>query len=294
MRIEARVWTTLPDALHLRGAPSRWAAMTRPGKALHSFLEAPVPDGAGGWFLCDVAGGRVLRVTEAGAWTVEHDLGSPAHAMRILPDGRRIGADYDRGLVEITGPREARLLWDAGAEARFLGLSDMALAPDGCLWITDSGRSSLSDPSGSVWRWDGASAPRRVLAGLPYPNGVALSPDGAFAYVAMTRGNALWRLGTALPAAGAPMAGVFLHLGGGLGPDGLAVNPWGWIAVAQAQAGRAYVFDALGDPVADVRVTGGLWTTSVAFDPADPARLLIVEAQAGALHVAHLPREGRT
>ena len=45
--------------------------------------------------------------------------------------------------------------------------------------------------------------------------------------------------------------------------------------------------------MAEVRVSGGLWTTSVAFDPADPAQLLIVDAQAGALHVARLPREGR-
>jgi gluconolactonase len=293
MRVEARLWTALPAALHLTGAPSPWAAMTRPGMALHSFLEAAVPDGTGGWFLCDVAGGRVLRVTGGGDWQVEHALGSPIHAMRVLPDGRRIGADYDRGLVEITGPGESRVLWAGPEGGRFLGLSDMALAPDGSLWITDSGRSSLSDPCGTLWRWDGGAPPRKVLGGLPYPNGVALSPDGASAYVAMTRANALWRLGTILPAAAPPMAGVFLHLNGGLGPDGVAVNAWGWIAVAQAQAGRAYVVDALGDPVAEVRVTGGLWTTSVAFDPADPARLLIAEAQAGALHLVDLPREGR-
>ena len=60
-------------------------------------------------------------------------------------------------------------------------------------------------------------------------------------------------------------------------------------AVAQAQAGRAYVFDALGDPVAEVRLPEGLWTTSVAFHPDRPGRLYIVDAQFGAVFTCDLP-----
>ena len=56
-------------------------------------------------------------------------------------------------------------------------------------------------------------------------------------------------------------------MSGGLGPDGLATNNQGWLTVAQAQAGRAYVFDALGDLIAEVRLPEGLWTTSVTFHP---------------------------
>ena len=39
------------------------------------------------------------------------------------------------------------------------------------------------------------------------------------------------------------MVGTFIQLSGGLGPDGLASNSLGWLAVAQAQAGRSYLFD---------------------------------------------------
>ena len=85
------------------------------------------------------------------------------------------------------------------------------------------------------------------------------------------------------------MVGVFQQLSGGLGPDGLAVNALGWLAVAQAQAGRAYVFDALGDPLAVVHLPEGLWTTSVAFHPVSPTRLIVTEAQYGVVYFADIP-----
>ena len=63
----------------------------------------------------------------------------------------------------------------------------------------------------------------------------------------------------------------------------LAVSPDGLLAVAHAQAGRAWVFDALGDPLARIDTPGGLWTTAVAWSPAGDA-LFIVEAQSGSIH----------
>tara|TARA_R110002073_G_scaffold233257_1_gene394402 strand:- start:202 stop:372 length:171 start_codon:yes stop_codon:yes gene_type:complete len=53
--------------------------------------------------------------------------------------------------------------------------------------------------------------------------------------------------------------------------------------VAQAQAGRAYVFDAVGDLIAQVRLPCGLWTTSVTFHSDNPYQLIIVDAQFGSV-----------
>ncbi|RVT85214.1 SMP-30/gluconolactonase/LRE family protein [Rhodobacteraceae bacterium CCMM004] len=290
VRPAPRLWTRLPEALHHRGAPSPWAAMTRPGQPLHSFLEAPFFDAKGDLWLSDVASGRILRVTPGGDWSVEHAYEGAPHAMRPRADGTPLVADYYRGLGRLEGGGFVPV--STGLPDRpFLGLSDMAPAPDGAIWITDSGRSSLSDPTGRLWRYAPGGALRLVLSNVPYANGVALSPDGAWVYLAATRANQVWRLAAALPAQGPPMAGVFLHLSGGLGPDGLATNPLGWLAVAQAQAGRAYVVDALGDAVAEVRLPDGRWTTSVAFHPDDPHRLVIVEAERGALFIADLPQQ---
>ena len=286
-RLNATLWTALPDALHHRGAPSAWARMTRPGQDMHSFLEAAFFDAEGSLWLSDVPYGRVFRISPAGDWTMEHQIDGEPHAMRIAPDGTRIAVDYRHGLIALTGTTAFDVL-STGGDRPFLGLSDMTYGPDGALWFTDSGRTSLSDPKGCVYRWqDGAL--RSVLACVPYPNGIAVSPDNAWVYVAATRANQVWKFSTRLPERGAPMVGTYLHMSGGLGPDGLACNAHGWLAVAQAQAGRAYVFDALGDQIADIRLPKGLWTTSVTFDPADPQRLIIVDAQFGGVFTCQIP-----
>ena len=280
----------LPEEYRHMGEPSAWAKMTRPGQSMHSFLEAAFFDADGNLWLSDVPYGRVFKVSPEGHWSLAHQIDGEPHAMRITPDGRHIAVDYRHGLIELTGQSDFKVL-STGLESQpFLGLSDMAYAPDGALWFTDSGRTSLSDPKGRVYCLSPGGVLRLVLDCLPYPNGICFSPDGAWVYVAATRANQVWRLSSNLPTTGQPMVGVFLQLSGGLGPDGLATNKQGWLTVAQAQAGRAYVFDALGDPIAEVRLPDGLWTTSVTFHPDDQSKLYIVDAQTGTIFVANIPQ----
>ena len=280
----------LPEEYRHMGEPSAWAKMTRPGQSMHSFLEAAFFDADGNLWLSDVPYGRIFKVSPEGHWSLAHQIDGEPHAMRITPDGRHIAVDYRHGLIELTGQSDFKVL-STGLESQpFLGLSDMAYAPDGALWFTDSGRTSLSDPKGRVYCLSPGGVLRLVLDCLPYPNGICFSPDGAWVYVAATRANQVWRLSSNLPTTGQPMVGVFLQLSGGLGPDGLATNKQGWLTVAQAQAGRAYVFDALGDPIAEVRLPDGLWTTSVTFHPDDQSKLYIVDAQTGTIFVANIPQ----
>lgn len=285
--LTATLWTELPEALHHKGPPSDWAKMTRPGQALHSFLEAAFFDDAGALWVSDVPYGRVFRISPVGAWELVHEIEGEPHAMRIAPDGRRIAVDYRHGLIALTGPSEFKTLSTGGA-APFLGLSDMTYGPDGALWFTDSGRSSLSDPTGRVYRWQDGDL-RLVLDCVPYSNGICVSPDNAWVYVAATRANQVWKFSTHLPVTGPPMVGTYLQFSGGLGPDGVACNPLGWLAVAQAQAGRAYVYNALGDLIAQVRLPRGLWTTSVTFHPDNPQTLIIVDAQFGGIFTCDIP-----
>ena len=279
----AQPFAKLPEHLRHKGMPSDWAKMTRPGHAMHSFLEGAFFDSHGDLWLNDVPYGRVFRVAPQGAWHLEHQIDGAPHAMRIASDGRHIAVDYHHGLIELTGTGQFSVVSAGLKDHPFLGLSDMAYAPDGALWFTDSGRSSLSDPTGRLYVMMPDGQLRLVLENIPYSNGICLSPNGEWIYVAATRANQVWRLSARLPDTGYPMVGTFLQLSGGLGPDGLACNRDGWIAIAQAQAGRAYVFDALGDPIAEVRLPEGLWTTSVTFHPDNSKHLFIVDAQHGAI-----------
>lgn len=289
--IEAAVFARLPDALHYTGEPNDWVRATRPGQRLHSFLEGLCVDGQGQLWLVDVPYGRIFRVAPDGGWTLAHAYDGEPHALAALPDGSFAVADYRRGLLTFDpASRCITTLCDRINTESFRGLGDLTRAPNGDLWFTDPGRSSLSDPTGRLFRLRNEQRqPELVLANVPYPNGVALSPDGRLVYLAATRANAVWRLLADAPDPLVPMAGTYIQLSGGLGPDGLEVDAKGRLAVAQAQAGRAFLFDAIGDPIACIRTPGGLWTTSVAFAP-DGNALFIVEAQSGAIYRADLTR----
>ena len=288
-RIEARVFASLPAELHHRGPPTEWVKVTRPGMQLHSFIEGPCPDAAGNLWLVDVPYGRIFRVDPAGDWSLVHQYDGEPHAIRIRPDGRFIIADHRRGLLAFDPVDKGVevICTDVNTEP-FRGLSDLAIASNGDIWFTDPGRSSLSDPTGRVLRLrQGESAPQVVLANVPYPNGVALGADGRRVFVSATRANAVWSLLAEAPDPVFPMAGVHIQLSGGLGPDGLATSASGLLAVAQAQAGRAYLFDAVGDMIADIRTPSGNWTTACTFGP-DGSELFILEAETAAIFRADL------
>ena len=265
--IDAQPFTRLPESLHYRGEPTDWVRVTRPGHRLHSFLEGPCFDPEGNLWLVDVPYGRIFRIAPDGEWSTALTYDGEPHAIRLSTDGHFVIADHRRGLLKLD-PQHGRLetLCTGINLEPFRGLGDLAIAAEGSIWFTDPGRSSLSDATGRVLRLrSGCSRPEIVLQNVPYPNGIVLSADQRRVLVAATRANAVWSMLADAPDPAFPMAGLHIQLSGGLGPDGLAVDAAGRLAVAQAQAGRAYLFDALGDLLAVVRTGCGSWTTACAF-----------------------------
>ena len=288
----AEPFARLPEAFHHRGEPNEWVRVTRPGERLHSFLEGPCFDSAGTLWLADVPYGRVFRVAPDGGWSLAHEYDGEPHGLAFDAVGRLLIADYRHGLLRLDGDRRATVCARVNSEP-FRGLADVSHAANGDIWLTDPGRSSLSDPTGRLFRLPAEGGPAElVLANLPYPNSVALTPSGGQVLVSVTRANAIWKLLANAPDAGWPMVGVHVQLSGGLGPDGIAIDSRGRLAVAQAQAGRAYLFDALGDPLATIRTPEGLWTTAVAFGP-DERELYLIEAQTGSVFRTSLDRLDR-
>ena len=281
--ISAEVFTQLPDEYRHTGAPSAWAQMTRPGKAMHSFLEGLAFDSSGDLWLTDVPYGRIFRIDPTRAWQLMHAYDGEPHSIRPIAEDRFAVVDYSQGLLIFT-PATCSLEALCGDDRGhpFLGLSDLSVASNGDIWFTDSGRTSLSDPRGNLYCRHADGELSRVLDMIPYPNGVVLSPTEEFLFVAVTRANAIWRL-KAQSAETPPMVGVYIYLSGGLGPDGLAITPDGFLAVAHAQGGRAFIFDPRGDPVSEVRTPDGISTTSVAFDRED--NLYIAEADSATIYM---------
>ena len=280
--VTAELWSKLPKKFHFKGDPTDWVKMTRPGQTLHSFLEGPVFDGYGNLWLVDVPYGRIFCINKNGEWHVDKEYDGEPHSIKKKSDGNFLITDYKNGLLEYDGNGNLKTLIPSD---QFKGLSDLSIAENGDVWFTDSGRTSLTDPTGGVYCLRASGELEHVLTNVPYPNGITLCPEGKFVYVAATRANAVWRFMANYPEPKRPMVGTYVQMSGGLGPDGLAVQSNGNLAVAHAQAGRAYVYNVFGDTLALITLPDGLWITSLIYQK---NTLYLIEAQTGSIYWVEL------
>jgi gluconolactonase len=96
-----------------------------------------------------------------------------------------------------------------------------------------------------------------------------------------------------LPDGNVTKVGVYVQLSGGVGPDGMAVDTEGGIAVAHVGAGQVCVFGPRGEPLYRiVSPTNGLYTTNLAYGGPENRHLFIVESQSGTILRAELPVAG--
>ena len=291
--IATEVFARLPDALRMKGRPSGWAF----GKGhahLHSFLEGPSFDRGGTLYVVDIPYGRILRVSPQGEWSVAAEYDGWPNGLKIHKDGRVFIADHRRGIMLMDPATGAvtPLLEDVRREG-FKGVNDLIFAANGDLYFTDQGQTGLQDPSGRVYRLRAGGQVDCLLDTVPSPNGLALSPDETALFVAVTRANQVWRL-PLHPDGTTSKVAAFITLSGGLaGPDGLAMDEQGGLAVAHCGLGTLWLFDRLGEPRFRVRSCQGISTTNLAFGGPDGRTLFITESDSGTILQARVPVAGR-
>ena len=129
-----------------------------------------------------------------------------------------------------------------------------------------------------------------LIEGAPYPNGLVLTPAQNELFVALTHSLQVVRLALH----GAYRWRGFIQLSGGLsGPDGMAVDEQGNLAVVHAGFGTVWLFSPLGEPLARIRSCAGIRTTNIAYGGADRRTLFITEAEHGVILKARLEVPGR-
>lgn len=288
--IEAQVLARLPDALR-RAVRSEWADANKPGHVVDCFLEGPSFDREGNLYLTDIPHGRILRLTPAGQWQAVTETGGWPNGIAIHRDGSLWVADYRRGLLRIN-PVDGQvdvLLGHRNSES-FKGLNDLTFDTEGNCYFTDQGQTGMHDPTGRVYRWRTDGRLDLLLANAPSPNGIVLDPQGRFLFVAVTRGNAVWR-GPLLPDGSVSKVGTFRSFFGTSGPDGMAADKVGRLVVAHASLGCAFVLNARGEVTHVVRSPTGQTVTNVAFRP-DTSELVLTDSEQGIVLVATLPDAG--
>jgi gluconolactonase len=292
--IPTEIFARLPDKLRRKRTDDSWAAANRRGAATDSFLEGPSFDRNGNLYVTDIPNGRVFRVSPAGDFTLVAEYDGEPNGLKIARDGRILITDYKRGIMRLDpdAGRVTPLLERRWSES-FKGVNDLVFASNGDLYFTDQGQTGLHDPTGRVFRLTAAGRLELVIGTVPSPNGIVLNRDEHALYVAVTRGNCVWRV-PLMPDGSAAKVGLFVQLSGGLGgPDGLAMDEEDNLAVAHVGLGSVWLFSRLGEPLYRVRSCTGLATTNLAYGGADRKSLYITESETGTVLVARLPVAGR-
>lgn len=288
---DLEVFTRLPDRFREPRVTS-WSRANRGGAAIDSFLEGPVFDDRGNLYVGDIPNGRVFRVDLAGDWEVVVEYDGEPNGMKFAADGEIVIADYRNGLMRLDVTRGAvsPLLGHRNSES-FKGVNDLVFDSRGSLYFTDQGQTGLHDPTGRVYRLAADGRLDLLLANAPSPNGVALSADGRVLFVAVTRGNAVWRV-PLMEDGGVSKVGQFFASYGPSGPDGLAVDEAGRLVVANPGLGVAWVLDAMAQPVEVLRSPAGASLTNLAYGGADRRTAFFTESSSGSILRARMDTPG--
>jgi gluconolactonase len=291
-KIRAEVFMSMPDKFRKK-AHSAWADPNRQGAQIECFLEGPSFDREGNLWFVDIPFGRIFRISKSGSWDLVTQYDGWPNGLKFHKDGRAFICCYKQGLLSLdtkTGKIE-NVLGSMYSEG-FKGLNDLHFASNGDLYFTDQGQTGLHDPTGRLFRLRPSGQLDVVLQGIPSPNGLVMNLDETAVYLAVTRDNAIWRV-PLLADGTATKVGVYIHMSGGGGPDGVALDAEGGLAVCHVGFGAVWVFSPRGEPLYRIDSPEGLYTTNCAYGDHDRRTLYVVESRSGCILKARLPVAGR-
>ena len=273
-------FTSMPERFRTR-TKSVWADANRGGLPTDSFLEGPVVDRQGNLYVTDIPFGRVFRIDGAGDWTLVAEYNGEPNGMKFLDDATLLITDYRNGLVALDiASGQVRPFLERRNSERFKGVNDLVFDSRGNLYFTDQGQTGLHDPTGRVYRLGTDGHLDMLLSNVPSPNGIVLSPDERFLFVAVTRGNCVWRM-PLLPDGSVSKAGQFFTSYGPSGPDGLAMDEQGRLLVANPGLGYVWVLNRFGEPEIVLKGPRGASVTNLAFGGPDRKTLYCTDSTHG-------------
>lgn len=291
--IATEVFARLPDEFRSPRRKSQLAKWHPGHPQSHSVLEGPSFDREGNLYVVDVAFGRIFRIDPAGRFTQVADYDGEPNGLKIHKDGRIFVADYKFGIV-VLDPATGIVtpFVDRYRLEHLKGPNDLVFASNGDLYFTDQALTGLQDPTGRLYRVRANGHVDCLLNNIPSPNGLVLDLSEEHVFLAVTRANAVWRV-PLMPDGGVSKVGVFIQMSAGVGPDGMAMDAEGNLAVAHVGLGTVWLFSRLGEPLGRIRSCAGLATTNVAFGGDDGKTLYITESATGCVLKARLNVAGR-
>ena len=286
------VFTSMPDHFRRTGVRSLWADVNQGGRLADSFLEGPVFDEEGNLFVTDIPFGRVFRIDPQGAWDLVAQWDGEPNGMKFLNAKELLITDYRNGLVVLDiASGQVRPYLERRNSERFKGVNDLVFDTKGNLYFTDQGQTGLHDPTGRVYRLAPDGRLDLLLTNVPSPNGIVLSNDERFLFVAATRGNCVWRM-PLLADGSVSKAGQFFTSYGPSGPDGLAMDESGRLLVANPGLGYVWVLSPRAEPQEVLTGPVGASITNLAFGGPSRQTLFCTDSTHGQILFAEMSAPG--
>ena len=286
------LFSAMPDKFRQTGVRSHWADVNQGGRLADSFLEGPVFDEQGNLFVTDIPFGRVFRIDPQGRWDLVAQWDGEPNGMKFLNAGQLLVTDYKNGLMRLniqTGQVKAFL--ERRNSESFKGVNDLVLDARGNVYFTDQGQTGMHDPSGRVYRLSPDGKLDLLLNNVPSPNGIVLSPDERFLFVAATRGNSVWRM-PLLSDGSVSKVGQFFTSYGPSGPDGLAMDESGRLLVANPGLAYVWVLSHWAEPEEILTGPKGESLTNMAFGGKDRKTLYCTDSSNGNILMADMSVAG--
>ena len=286
------LFSAMPEKFRKTGVRSEWADVNQGGRLADSFLEGPVFDTKGNLFVTDIPFGRVFRIDPKGEWDLVAQWDGEPNGMKFLSDTELLITDYKNGLMRLniqTGQVKAFL--ERRNSESFKGVNDLVLDARGNVYFTDQGQTGMHDPSGRVYRLTPDGKLDLLLNNVPSPNGIVLSPDERFLFVAATRGNSVWRM-PLLSDGSVSKVGQFFTSYGPSGPDGLAMDESGRLLVANPGLAYVWVLSHWAEPEEILAGPKGASLTNMAFGGKDRKTLYCTDSSNGNILMADMSVAG--
>lgn len=270
------------------------------------FPEAPVllPDGGFLFVEMDPAKGCITRFSADGrSRSVVARTGRP-NGLALDRNGYIWVAETAmRALLKMSLDGKFEVIANACDGETFLFLNDLALAPDGDIYLTDSGIAieeiapgGQLNPDYRKLRYDGrvfridpkTRAVERVDRGLQFTNGIAFGPDGNL-YVAETLSGNIFRY----TCSNGRVTGKRQVFGNVIerfdaaelkGPDGMKFGADANLYVAVFGQGDVTVLNPAGKVVRRIRTNGSM-PTNLAFGPKGEKKIYVTEVETGSVQV---------
>lgn len=287
-----QLFSAMPEKFRRTGVRTEWADVNQGGRLADSFLEGPVFDTQGNLYVTDIPFGRVFRIDPKGEWDLVAQWEGEPNGMKFLNDTELLVTDYKNGLMRLniqTG--QVQTFLERRNSESFKGVNDLVLDSRGNVYFTDQGQSGMHDPSGRVYRLSPDGKLDQLLNNVPSPNGIVLSPDERFLFVAATRGNSVWRM-PLLSDGSVSKVGQFFTSYGPSGPDGLAMDVSGRLLVANPGLAYVWVLSHWAEPEEILTGPKGASLTNMAFGGKDRKTLYCTDSTNGNILMADMSVAG--